>query len=163
MRGRIFIIFFFASDNFQGTFVDFRFMMFTQALINKLAHISIHVLKIFNCRVSFKMLLSMHLEIVKKELWIQLWPSNFQDGIFEKITITLVEVVLIQVSFPNVSSKQKIKMNTRYTMIFLYKSQVYSKHGSIVFLLFGSWNLVLYLQVLTKAKLFLITLTCKLS
>ena len=50
---------FFSSDNFQGTFVDSRFMIFTQVLMNELACILIHVRKIFNCRMSFKMLLSM--------------------------------------------------------------------------------------------------------
>ena len=52
---------FFSSDNFQGTFVDSRFMIFTQVLMNELACILIHVRKIFNLQsltVSFKMLLS---------------------------------------------------------------------------------------------------------
>ena len=31
--------YFFASDNFQGTFADFRFMMFTQVLMKELARI----------------------------------------------------------------------------------------------------------------------------
>ena len=56
------------SDNFQGTFFDFRFMMFTKVLMKELARILIHVRKIFNCRVSFKMLLLMYLVIVKKRL-----------------------------------------------------------------------------------------------
>ena len=64
VRGRIF----FACDNFQSTSVDFCFMMFTQVLMKKLALILIHVLKIFNRRVSFKILLSMYLAIVEKEL-----------------------------------------------------------------------------------------------
>ena len=49
---------FFASDNFQGIFVDFGFLIFTQALMKELASIFIYVHKIFNCRVSFKILLS---------------------------------------------------------------------------------------------------------
>ena len=48
---------FFASDNFQGTFVDSCFMMFTKVLMKELACILIHVRKIFNCRVYFKILL----------------------------------------------------------------------------------------------------------
>ena len=56
---------FFASDNFQGTFVDFRFMMFS---LDELARILIYVQKIFKCRMLFKMLLSMCLVIVQKEL-----------------------------------------------------------------------------------------------
>ena len=52
VRGSIF----FPSDNFQGTFVDVRFMMFTEVLMKELARIWIHVHKIFNRRMSFKML-----------------------------------------------------------------------------------------------------------
>ena len=51
-------IFFFASVNFQGTFVDFHFMMFANVLMKELARILIHVHKIF------KILLSMCLVIV---------------------------------------------------------------------------------------------------
>ena len=64
VRGRIF----FASDNVQGTCVDFRFMLFTKVLMNKLARILIHVHKIFNRSVSFKILLLMCLAIVAKKL-----------------------------------------------------------------------------------------------
>ena len=39
--------------------------------------------------------------------------ANFQDGNFEKITITVTEVVLIQVFFLAVGSKHKIKTITR--------------------------------------------------
>ena len=64
VRARIFL----ATDNFQGTFVDFCFMMLTEILMKELAPILIHIRKIFNCRVSFKMLLPMYLAIVEKEL-----------------------------------------------------------------------------------------------
>ena len=37
-----------------GIFADFRFVMFTQILMKKLARIFNHVRKIFNCRVSYK-------------------------------------------------------------------------------------------------------------
>ena len=57
------------GDNFQATFVDFRFMMFSKVLIKKLAHILIQVHKIFNRRVSFKMLWSMYLVIIEKKLY----------------------------------------------------------------------------------------------
>ena len=50
VRGRIF----FSSDNFQGTFVDSRFMIFTKAFMNELACTLIHVRKIFNCRMLFR-------------------------------------------------------------------------------------------------------------
>ena len=65
VQGRIF---FFASDNFQSTFVDFPFIMFTKALMKELSHILIHVHKIFNHRVSLKMLLSMCFVTVEKKL-----------------------------------------------------------------------------------------------
>ena len=58
----------FVSHDFQGTFVDFRFMMFTKVLMKELARILSHVRKIFNCRVSLKMLLLMYLVIVEKNL-----------------------------------------------------------------------------------------------
>ena len=47
VRGSIFV---------QGTIVDVRFMMFTEVLMKELARIWIHVHKIFNRRMSFKML-----------------------------------------------------------------------------------------------------------
>ena len=50
VRGRIFL----ASDNVQGTFVDFRFMMFTKVLMKELARILIHVHNIFKRRASFR-------------------------------------------------------------------------------------------------------------
>ena len=62
-RGCIFL----ASDNVQGTFADFRFM-FTIALMKELACILIHVHKIFKCRVFFKILLLMCLEIAENKL-----------------------------------------------------------------------------------------------
>ena len=64
MRGRIFL----ASDNVQGTFVDFRFMMFTKVLMKELARILIHVHKIFMRRVSFKILVLMCLTILENKL-----------------------------------------------------------------------------------------------
>ena len=64
VRGRIFL----ASDNVQGTFVDFRFMIFTKVLMKELARILIHVHKIFKRRVSFKILLLLCLAIVENKL-----------------------------------------------------------------------------------------------
>ena len=62
------------------------------------------------------------------------------------------EVVLIQVSFLTVSSKQKNKNeHTEYHDIFIsFKSHVYSKDGSPI----CSQNLVLYLCVWVKVKFF---------
>ena len=41
------------------------------------------------------------------ERWTQLWSSTFQNGIFEKIAITVTKVVLIQMFFRTVEPKQK--------------------------------------------------------
>ena len=61
------VAFFLVSD-VQGTFVDFLFMLVTKVWMNELARILIHVHKIFNRRVSFKILLLMCLAIVEKKL-----------------------------------------------------------------------------------------------
>ena len=63
VRGRIF----FVSDNVQGTFVGFRFMLFTKVLMKELARILIYIYKIFNGRMSFKILLLMRLATVEKK------------------------------------------------------------------------------------------------
>ena len=60
--------YFFVKDKLQGTFVSFFFMMFAQVLMKELARILIHVRKIFDCRMSSKILFSMCLAIVEKEL-----------------------------------------------------------------------------------------------
>ena len=74
-----------------------------------------------------------------------LTDTNFQNSTFEIITITVTEIVLIQMFFFTVDSKQKNKNeNTEYHGTFI---QVYSKPRSSIFLLLGSWNLVLYLLV----------------
>ena len=144
---------FFVSSNFQGTFVDFSFTMLTQVLMKELGRILILVREIFNCRVSFKMLLSVYLTIVEERLWIWLWSSNFQNSTFKKISITEAEVALIQITIPNTCSKQIIKIYTRNTMGSLYHSKVRSgKHRSTT-------TLVLLFRVLVEAKIFLITLT----
>ena len=62
------VAFYFVGDNFQGNLADFRLMMFSKVLMKELARILIYVHKIFNRRVSFKMLWSMCLVIVKKKL-----------------------------------------------------------------------------------------------
>ena len=55
----------------------------------------------------------------------------------------------MQMYFLIVGSKQKnTNENTEYHSIFIsFKSQVYSRQGNPVFLLFGLWNLILYLKV----------------
>ena len=57
-----------ATCNFSGNFFDFDFMISSQVLMKDLTRMLIHVRKIFNCSVSFKMLLSMCLIIFEKEL-----------------------------------------------------------------------------------------------
>ena len=86
--GRIF----FASDNVQGTFVDFRFMMFTKVLMKELARILIHVHNIFKRRASFRILLLCVSQLLRINFSIAV-ISNFRNRTFEKITITVAEVV----------------------------------------------------------------------
>ena len=64
LRGRIFL----ASDNVQGTFIDFRFVIFTKVLMKELTRILVHVHKFFKLRVSFKILLLMCLAVVENKL-----------------------------------------------------------------------------------------------
>ena len=59
---------FYATNYFRDTCLDFCCMMFTQVLMKELARILIYVRKIFNCRMSFKMLLSMCLATLDREL-----------------------------------------------------------------------------------------------
>ena len=82
--------------------------------------------------------------------------SNFQNCTFEVLTITVMEIVLIQMFFFTVGAKQKNENeNTEYHGTFTpFKSQFYSKPRSSIFLLFGSWNLLLYLHVWVKSKFF---------
>ena len=116
---------------------------FTQVLMKELEHM-IHVRKIFNWRVYFKILLSLYLVIVEKELWIK-----FKNGTFEKITITS----RFHPSFLTLFLNKKYKYTHGIPWHHLpFKSQVYAKHSSTT-------ALVLYPHVLLKAKNFLITLT----
>ena len=73
----------------------------------------------------------------------------FRNDTFEKKTITATEVVLTQLLSYNVVSKHKNKnKNTEYHGMFVsFKSHLYSKQGSPIFLVFGSWSLALYLLV----------------
>ena len=97
---------------FNASSFFFHFIVFTQLLMNEFAHILIHISKIFNSRVSLKMLFPIFLAIIEKELWIQLLTSNFQNSTFEKNTITVAEVALIQVSILNIGlNKTKRKIN----------------------------------------------------
>ena len=66
-----------------------------------LARMLIHVRKMENCRVSFKMQLSMRFVIAKKGLDFEhsCDQVTFRMPLSKKITITVTEVILLQVSF----------------------------------------------------------------
>ena len=53
----------------------------------------------------------MYLAIVEKELWTQMISSNFQNSTFKIITITVTEIILIQVFLFSVGSKQQQNKN----------------------------------------------------
>ena len=69
-----------------------------------------------------------------------------------KIIITVTEIVLSEVLFLTVGSKQENKNELmEYYGIFIpFKTRVYSKHGSPIFLMSGSWKMVLHLHVWEK-------------
>ena len=138
-----------ARSNFCATFAGFCSIMFTQVLMKELERILVR--KTFNCRVSFKILLSMCLIIVEKELWTSLWSSNFQNSIFGKTSTTVWKSFLSKCPLFSLVLNKKIKINTRNT---IQKSRLLQKHCRPIFLSFGSWNLVLYLRVWVKIKFF---------
>ena len=88
-----------------------------------------HYIKIFNYK-------SMCLVDVEKEPWTYLIISNYQNSTFEIVTITLMEIVSMQVFFFIVGSKWKNKNeNTKYHGRFIsFKSHLYSKPESSIFL-----------------------------
>ena len=76
----------------------------------------------------------------------------------------MTEVVLIQVSFLTVGSKQKNNKHAEYHDIFIpFKGQIYLKQGSHVSFLFGTWTLVLFSHVWVKPRFLLLTLTWQTS
>ena len=105
-----------ATYNFPGNLFDFCSMVSSQLLMKELTSLLIHVRKIFNFRVPFKMLLSMYLIIVKKE------HSGDQVTFrchFQKISITVTEDVFIQMYFITVGSEQQKNKNAEYYSIFI--------------------------------------------
>ena len=90
--------------------------------------------------------------------------KQFQNGTFEKYTIIVREVVLIQLlSYFWFYAKNKNE-NAEFHGIFIsFKIQLYSKQGSPIFLLFGSWSLVFRAGIisscLSKVEVFPITPT----
>ena len=108
--------------------------------------------KIFKCKLSFKCR-------CQRALWLLI--ENFEhrcDQVIlgwyfqEKKNITATEVVLTPLLSYNVVSKHKDKNeNIEYHGMFIsFKTHLYSKQGSPIFLLFGSWSLALYLLVWAK-------------
>ena len=94
--------------------------------------------------------------IVDRKLWTSLWSSTFGMILSGKKNITATEVVLTQLLSYNVVSKYKNKNeNTEYHGMFIsFKSHLYSKQGSLIFLLFRSWSLALYLLVWVRSNSF---------
>ena len=90
-----------------GTFIEFCFMIFTKVLIKDSARMLIHVRELFNCRVSFKMLLPMFLVNFEKMFEQSCDQVTFRMLRSNKITKTVTKVVLNQASLFTVGSKQK--------------------------------------------------------
>ena len=76
--------------------------------------------------------------------------------ILKKIAWIVTEVVLIQVSFLNVGSKQNDNNEQgEYNGIFIpFKGKIYSKWGSQISLLFETWTLVLFLHADAQPDIF---------
>ena len=107
-----------ATYNFPGNLFDFCSMVSSQLLMKELTSLLIHVRKIFNFRVPFKMLLSMYLIIVKKE------HSGDQVTFrchFQKISITVTEDVFIQITLLLLVLNNK-KIKTQNTIASSYHS-----------------------------------------
>ena len=109
--------------------------------------------KIFRCKVSLKCRCqSRCFVILDKNLWTLLWSSTFGMLLLKK-NITATEVVLTQLLSYNVSKHKNKNENTEYHGMFIsFKSHLYSKQGSPIFLLFESWSLALYLFVWAESK-----------
>ena len=133
---------FYETDIFPGTFIVFCLILFTEVLIKDLARMLIHVRKIFNCRVYYKIMLSMCLVIVEKELWTWLWSSTSQNATFEKnyqrrksfsSRCLFLSLVLIKTN--------KNEHAESHDNFIPFKSQIPGSHISI---LFETWTLVFF-------------------
>ena len=83
-------------------------MIFTKVLMKDLRRMLIHIRKLFNCSVSFKILFSnVSHNLLNRNFRHSFDQVTFRMALLKKITITVTEVVLIQVSFYTVGSKQK--------------------------------------------------------
>ena len=135
---------------FLSNFIFYLCSNKNQALMKVLAHSLIYVRNIYGQCAS---------PYLRRNLEHSCDQVTFRMSLSKKITV--LEVTLIQVSFPNVDSKQKNKnKHMEYHGIFMpLKSQIYSKHRSPTSLLLRSRSLVSYLHVPVKTKNFLVTLT----
>ena len=119
----------------------------------------IHARKIFNCSVYFKcryQCTSWLLNENSEQNWDQV---TFRNSTFEKITIAVTKVLLIQMFFLTVGY-EKIKMKTQNTMAPLYHSKVGSlkareSHFSFVWIM----EFDITSSSLCKVQVFPITLT----
>ena len=69
-------------------------------------------------------------------------PVLLECYLRKNIAITATVDILIHLFSLTIVSKQKIKMEKRYTVTLSYHSKVYSKQRSPIFLMLGSWNVV---------------------
>ena len=125
------------TDKFPRASTHFGFMMFnTQQKISTYVDPRLYNLQL---KSVFQTPLSMCLVIVEKELWTWLIWRNFQNLRFR---------IYVFMFFFTVALNKKLKIrNTIKT-----ECQLYSKPGSPIFLLLGSWSLVLYLLDWVKSK-----------
>ena len=120
----------------------------------------VHVCKIFHSKPSFQILFPKCLLIVAKELWTLAVLSSFRMVLLKKTPLKWQKSFSSSYSL-TISSKQKkkkkkkINENTEHHSIFTsFNNQLFWKHQSSIFLLFGSWSLVLYLYVWVKLQFF---------
>ena len=99
-----------------------------------------------------------------EEILENVWSGNLRNGTFEKITRTVAEVALIEVSSHKVASKQNKRLNknkyTKYTMASPYHSKTKSTQnmGDPLPSCLGH-GAYYYIYIFCKGKVFLKTLT----
>ena len=93
----------------------------------------------------------------ERTLNIALMKYLRNDTFKKNFTATATEVVLVQLCSYTVVSKQNNKNENKeyYGTFISFKSHLYSKQESPIFLLFASRSIVLHLYVWVKSKLFL--------
>ena len=74
----------------------------------------------------------------------------------KKNSITVAEVALIKVSFLKIGSKQnnKNEHGEYHDILNSFKDKIYSKQGSHISLLFGTWTLVLFPHAGVQLEIF---------